>query len=396
MLVGSLTREAASLGATFSLVDVAHNRIVWGGHKNATSSDLQTFAAMVARDVATRLGAKFPHLYSTSEEHVGNPELTGSPAWSHALGAISRHDMQAALSATEGLAHDFPNEAEAWVLRSRALFYAMTPTPSKEACQRTLDAIGSLERIDPQHPRVVESRVRVRFLCEGPASRASGVAAIASLLQRDDFTPARRAEILLSRIELTHYEDSTAAMTDLRECLHLVPANAGIFVYLADMLIYQGKTQEALERAKQAVALDPSNPFSSEKLGFVLEKLGRYDEAVTSYRAACEIMRGQQQILGLARVLWLGGHRNEAKKLEQEASAFPEHYNGLYNIACYQALTGNREGALRSLRRALQLGWEGTWITRDPDLVTLYGDPEFEAIVAEVKKRLGQEGVKTK
>ena len=31
------------------------------------------------------------------------------------------------------------------------------------------------------------------------------------------------------------------------------------------------------------------------------------------------------------------------------------------------------------------------YVARDPDLASLRGDPDFEAIVAEVKKRIGDE-----
>ena len=56
----------------------------------------------------------------------------------------------------------------------------------------------------------------------------------------------------------------------------------------------------------------------------------------------------------------------------------------------YYALMGDRERALDELNRAAQFGY---WDFRNPrdDLRSLFGDPEFEAIVAEVKKRIGEE-----
>ena len=62
-----------------------------------------------------------------------------------------------------------------------------------------------------------------------------------------------------------------------------------------------------------------------------------------------------------------------------------------YDMACYYALAGDRDRAFQHLQRELDQGFKSEWITRDPDLESLHGDPEFEAIVAEVKKRIGEE-----
>ena len=62
-----------------------------------------------------------------------------------------------------------------------------------------------------------------------------------------------------------------------------------------------------------------------------------------------------------------------------------------YNLACVAALRNERAAALLSLRRAVDAGWTFAWIATDPDLESLHGDPEFEAIVEEVRSRLREE-----
>ena len=52
---------------------------------------------------------------------------------------------------------------------------------------------------------------------------------------------------------------------------------------------------------------------------------------------------------------------------------------------------GNRSEAIRYLRSAVDQGMTIAYMARDPDLELLYGDPEFEAIVAEVEKRNAEE-----
>jgi hypothetical protein len=61
-----------------------------------------------------------------------------------------------------------------------------------------------------------------------------------------------------------------------------------------------------------------------------------------------------------------------------------------YNLACHAALRGHRDNAISYLREALDHGYDGgvySWILDDPDLASLRGDPEAEAIALEMKRR---------
>jgi tetratricopeptide (TPR) repeat protein len=62
-----------------------------------------------------------------------------------------------------------------------------------------------------------------------------------------------------------------------------------------------------------------------------------------------------------------------------------------YNLGCLSASLGKRGEALDHLRNAVSLGWAERDILTDTTLDSLRGDPEFEAVVAEVKKRVGGE-----
>jgi len=59
-----------------------------------------------------------------------------------------------------------------------------------------------------------------------------------------------------------------------------------------------------------------------------------------------------------------------------------------YNLACIDSLEGNRRGALGYLRMALDTGWSWRGVETDTDLDSLRGDPEFEAMMDEIRRRL--------
>jgi tetratricopeptide (TPR) repeat protein len=68
--------------------------------------------------------------------------------------------------------------------------------------------------------------------------------------------------------------------------------------------------------------------------------------------------------------------------LEEGLSARPESATLHYNLACLEAIQGQVEEALGSLRRALELRPEvAQWAREDEDLASLRGRSEFEELV---------------
>jgi len=60
----------------------------------------------------------------------------------------------------------------------------------------------------------------------------------------------------------------------------------------------------------------------------------------------------------------------------------------LYPRADYYALVGDRARAIGCLKRHFEFYEPDISIPNDPDLRSLHDDPEFEAIVADIRKRL--------
>jgi hypothetical protein len=64
----------------------------------------------------------------------------------------------------------------------------------------------------------------------------------------------------------------------------------------------------------------------------------------------------------------------------------PTNATAHYNLACSLALSKRNPDALRSLRHAVRLGYQDfEWMSHDPDLQGLKRNPEFGAIVAQLK-----------
>lgn len=64
----------------------------------------------------------------------------------------------------------------------------------------------------------------------------------------------------------------------------------------------------------------------------------------------------------------------------------PDNATAHYNLACSLALCKKRPDALRSLRKAVSLGYDDfDWMKQDPDLDSLKKDPEFVHLLSQLK-----------
>jgi tetratricopeptide (TPR) repeat protein len=95
-------------------------------------------------------------------------------------------------------------------------------------------------------------------------------------------------------------------------------------------------------------------------LGYNEYRMGNYGAARELYERALEIHRGA---FGPTH-RWVGRVQ--------------------YSLACIAALAGDREEAIADLRRTLETDWRWAGVLDDPDLESLRGDPEADAILAEL------------
>jgi hypothetical protein len=64
----------------------------------------------------------------------------------------------------------------------------------------------------------------------------------------------------------------------------------------------------------------------------------------------------------------------------------PKNATAHYNLACSLALSKRKADALRSLARAVKLGYSDfDWMTQDPDLEGLKNHPAFQKLMLQLK-----------
>jgi quercetin dioxygenase-like cupin family protein len=75
-----------------------------------------------------------------------------------------------------------------------------------------------------------------------------------------------------------------------------------------------------------------------------------------------------------------GGEEEAREHLSKFVAANPDEWQGHYNLACLEALTNHREGAIEHLSRAIELDPQAKeYAAKDDDFNWLRDDPEFPA-----------------
>ncbi len=402
LLTGSITRSANRVQASLSLLSTAENRILWGTQGEAAEEDLARLASTLAGQAAEAMGLAAPKLYDATLNLTGGFAMAASPLSGVALGALRRRETLEAVNATEKLVAAFPEDLDAFALRAQALMdqiRAMGAAP--ETVARLEETMARMESLDPRNPYTTQARGRLvtfagsgtggRMIVGHPAAGGNASEAIrilGGLLERKDLAPALRVEILRSRAwPLRNAGEMAKAMATLEEALRHDPTNAGIHSDLGAILHEAGRHEEAVLHARRAVALEPSDWSHYHHLARALRGAGMIEESLTAARRSCEMSHLQQPCAMVAGQLQILDRREEAQAAAEAAALLPESRPGTYNLACYWALAGEKARAITWLRKSIQGGAVAAWMANDPDLESLHGDPEFEALVAEVRRR---------
>jgi tetratricopeptide (TPR) repeat protein len=137
-------------------------------------------------------------------------------------------------------------------------------------------------------------------------------------------TAAHWALFYSRAISLERAGDWPSAEADFRRALELQPGQPMVQNYLGYSLVEQRRNlEEALDLIEAAVAGQPDDGFITDSLGWVLYRLGRYEEAVPHMLRAVELEPVDPIINDhLGDVLWKVGRKREAEFQWRRALSF--------------------------------------------------------------------------
>ena len=155
---------------------------------------------------------------------------------------------------------------------------------------------------------------------------------------------------------------------------------------------YLGQYDDAVKSFEKAVALNPNQQQLVGNLADAYRWAGQkekasatYDKAIALALKANEVNPNDATVLGsLAEYSAKKGDAGAAQSWMHRARAIDQNDNSLiYKEALVNALGGQKEAALQSLREAFQKNYSVAEAITDPEFKELRADPAFAKLVSE-------------
>ncbi len=143
----------------------------------------------------------------------------------------------------------------------------------------------------------------------------------------------------------------------------------------------------AEQELKATLEIDRNFSNSHLMLGFVYERLGRYEESINALNRSMELMSGSVVPLSaMGYVLAASGRRDEARAILEHLKKLGEQrYVSPYFLALIHTSLGDRAAAFKCLERAFELRDEWLiWLGTEPRLDYLRDDPRFADLLLRV------------
>jgi len=421
VLAGSLTRQQGAVVADINLMDAREDRLIWGTRLPGDEKELAELAGTAVQQVESKLELRRKRRYDLFRVPFGSEEFLTSED----LTAAMRIDEQSReyLAATRRLIERFPTETYARLLNVLALYVECRRHGISGSARLEFDeSIRALDRMDPNNPWSDFFRAK---LAEVFFDNREAIGRINNVLARNDLTTPMRSEAVYVRGRAFSSSGRlNQALRDFNEMLQLAPLDVGSLGETGLTHIALGNFDAGLDLARKAFAVEPNDPEALAFLGVALWNAGRVQDGLPYLEKQCRMIRTAAEdenaccfyySLALAQSgqveaslpllercceetvercsmyalsLELDGQSREAELQARKSAGSDQGVNSLYYLAAYHAVAGHRDKAIGILRLLVERGYVDCWLWMDPWLESLHGDPGFEAIVAEIRKRI--------
>jgi serine/threonine-protein kinase len=376
VLVGRIIQHGDNLTISAELVDVRHNKLLWGEQYDRKMSDLLTTQREIAREIVEKLRLKV-----SGEE--------------------------------KGLSKHYTESNEAYQLYLRGRFYWNKRT--EEGMQKSLDYFQQAIERDPKFA-LAYSGLADAYDLLGAADASGGMrpneampkakAAALRALEIDD--SMAEPHVSLAHVKYYYDRDWATAEREYKRAIELNPNYPTAHQWYAVYLMSAGRFDEAVAENRRAQELDPlSLPINMtlgwvflnarqydrsieqlrktlemdsnfllahHRLGLVYEQQRKYDEAIAEFKHVINLSAGKPLgIAALARAYALSGKRAEAQKgLVELQELSRQRYVSSVSIAQIYAALDDKDQAFAWLDKAEK--------ENDANLARFKVDPRFDSL----------------
>jgi serine/threonine-protein kinase len=392
VLSAGFLRAGNRIRVTAQLVDVESGDLLWSDKIDADATDIINVQDTITQEICEGL-----RLELTSDEKVWleQPKTANAEAYEEYLRGrdcmgryvyhtIARKDVDEAIQHFERAAYLDSSFALAHSALGGA--YANRVMKGFGEPGDHAQATAAFEQALAIDPHLLEPRMHMVFIYMARGEKAQARRTAEQLRQEaPNDVGVHFARGVLARLD----GDYDKAMRSLDRMARLNPAERVVVSYnRARLLTYVGRYDEALAELDAGAALEPDHPLIKT---FRARALYYRGEPVKAAEILEQVLEQQPQLDGIRPIYAtflsaLGWHEEARAQLTDEVikTANTDH-DVAYWLASAYAMEGERELALKWLRRAIELGNENKpWFERDRNWDSLRGDPEYQRIVQSI------------
>ncbi len=392
VLSAGFLRAGDRIRVTAQLVDVNSGDLLWSDRIDADATDIINVQDTITQEICDGLRLE---LTSDEKDRLERGKTANAEAYEEYLRgrdcmgrfiyhSIARKDIDEAIEHFERAAYLDPSFALALSALGSAyanrVIKGLGETGDHASAQEAFDKALALD------PHLLEARMHMVliYLSRGEKKKARDAA---DQLRREapNDVGVHFVRGVLARLD----GDYEKALRSYERMARLNPAERVVASYnRARIFRYQGRYDEAFAELDQGAALEPDHPLIKT---FRARTLYYHGEPVKAAEILEQVLEQQPQLDGIrpiyATFLSALGFSDEARAQltdEVKKTADTDH-DVAYWLASAYAMEGERDEALKWLRRAIALGNENKqWFEQDKNWDSLRDDPEYQRIIGSI------------
>lgn len=399
VLSAGFLRAGDRIRVTAQLVDVGSGDLLWSDRIDADATDIINVQDTITQEICDGLRLE---LSPDEKDQLEQGRTANAEAYEEYLRGrdslgrfvyhtIARKDIDEAIQHFERAAYLDPSFALALSGLGKAYVNRVIKgTGEPGDYDAATEAFDKALALDPNSLEARRHMVLI-YLSRGEKARARQAAEeLAHEAPNDPGVHFQRA--VIARLD----GDYDKALRSLERMARLSPAERVVASYnRARIFMYQGKYDEALAELDAGATVEPDHPLIRTFRAQVLFYRGEHVKAAEILE---QVLEQQPQLDGIrpiyAAFLSALGFSEEARaQLTDEVieTANTDH-DVSYWLASAYAMEGERDLALKWLRRAIELGNENrAWFEKDKNWNSLRDDPEYQQIVQSIRAPAMQE-----
>lgn len=387
VLSGRIVQRGDNLTISAELLDVRHNRLLWGEQYDRKMSELLVTQREIAHEIVEKLKLKVsgedkgPARHYTESSEAYQLYLKGRFHWNKRTGEALKKAIDyfnQAIEKDPGFALAYAGLADCYVVPANRLPPREAMPKAKAAARRALELDETLAEA-----HTTLGRVLATYDWDWAGAKKE----------------YQRAIELNPRYAIAHqwYGGYFEAMGHRSEAIaerklsqELDPLSPIVNFEFGNALYYAREYDQAIDQFLKTLELDPNFPPAQQFLPAALEQKKMYDQSIAEFKKAIPLLAGSEGGMtkgGLGHVYAVTGKKAEAQALIDELKQLSSRqYVSANSIALIYAGLGDKDQAFAWLEKAYEeRSFQMQWLGVEPRWDNLRSDPRF----ADLLRRVG-------